>query len=85
MNPAKAAQNRTARLVREATTPVYSTSTPVREHLTVVEWDDDTHRWWTAPMPDSEVDGYIERTIAQHNGNIGLSDIDHAAKCWCQK
>lgn len=81
MNPMMVAQNRTARLVREASTPVYSTSTPAREHLSVVEVEFDTGgRFWTKPMPDSEVDAYI----GDLPESMYLSDIDHAGKCWCQ-
>ena len=77
-NPAQVASARTARLVREARTPVYSTVTKpvVREHITAVEVDD-MGRWWSH-MPDSEVDAYCER----YEGVV--SDIAHSAKCWCQ-
>jgi hypothetical protein len=83
MNPMMVAQNRTARLVREAQTPVYSTATkPVeREHLSVVEIEyAGGGRAWSAPMPDSEVDGYLDRVLSVNS----VSDIDHAAECWCQ-
>jgi len=79
MNPAAVARNRTARLVREANTPVYTTETKVREHLSVVEMDSGMGRYWSKPMPDSEVDAYIDATPASYD----VSDIDHAAKCWC--
>ena len=79
MNPMMVAQNRTARLVREAQTPVYTTETKVREHLYVVEMDSGMGRYWSKPMPDSEVDDYINRTPQSYE----VSDIDHAAKCWC--
>jgi hypothetical protein len=83
INPASVASARTARLVREASTPVYSTSTPApkaREHLHAVEIEFDTGgRLWTS-MPEGEVDGYI----ADLPESIGLSDVDHSAKCWCQ-
>ena len=83
MNPNMVARNRTARLVREATTPTYSTATPTpreREHLSVVEIEVDRGgRYWSKPMPDSEVRGYIDSKPSGY----GVSDIDHAAKCWC--
>jgi hypothetical protein len=82
MNPAAVARNRTARLVREASTPVYSTETKprVREHLSVVEIEyAGGGRAWSAPMPDSEVDGYLDRNLRDNS----VSDIDHAARCWC--
>lgn len=44
MNPAKVAQNRTARLVREATTPVYTTETvsaAARERARQIAWSED--------------------------------------------
>lgn len=80
MNPMQVAKARTARLVREAQTPVYSTETKVREHLTVVEMDSGMGRYWSKPMPDSEVEDYINRTPQSYE----VSDIDHAARCWCQ-
>lgn len=81
MNPMMVAKNRTARLVREAQTPVYTTSTPApveREHLTAVEIDTDFGRYWSH-MPDSDVDAFCDRYPGE------ISDIDHSAKCWCQK
>ena len=79
MNPMIVAKARTARLVREATTPVYTTVTKprVREHITAVEIDGDLGRFW-AHMPDSEVDEFCSR----YPGD--LSDIDHSGRCWCQ-
>lgn len=81
--PAQVASNRTARLVAEATTPVYSTTTPEREHLEMVELEDDDYgyRAWHT-MPTSEVAGFIALYTSR---GYSLSDIDHAAKCWCQK
>lgn len=84
MNPMMVAQARTARLVREATTPVYSTETkpaPEREHITAVELEDDYGRSWSH-MPDNEVDAYINDMAIL---GYGLSDIDHSAKCWCHR
>lgn len=83
--PAQVASARTASLVREAQTPVYSTASkapavPVREHITAVEIEDSYGRSW-AHMPDNEVEGYLtDMTILGY----GLSDIDHSTKCWCQ-
>ncbi len=87
MNPIMVAQARTARLVAEgAHKPrvAYSTATKpyVREHITMVEVETDLGgRYWRS-MPDSEVDTYIGEMEAI---GYGVSDIDHAAKCWCFK
>lgn len=83
LTPAQVNSNRTARLAATRPRPRYTTETKpvVREHLTVVEWDGDFGRYWSAPMPDSEVDFYISHQVAL--GYVELSDIDHAAKCWC--
>lgn len=82
MNPNMVAQNRTARLVRETTAPVYSTTTPVREHLYVAEIEADTgFRRWTKPMTEANLN--IEVDEMERIGYC-LSDWDHAAKCWCQ-
>lgn len=83
MNPKTALANRTARLVREASTPVYSTVTKpvVREHIMAVETDSMYGRHWSH-MPDSEVDEHIARMVSYGDE---LSDIDHSAKCWCFK
>lgn len=79
MNPTQAFANRTARLLAEGAHKdrlAYSTETKPREHLTAVEIDNDFGRFWSV-MPDSEVDAFCDR----YPGDI--SDIDHAAKCWC--
>lgn len=81
MNPAKVAQNRTARLAREARTPAFSTETPAREHRMAVELEDDYGRHWTH-MDESEVDTYISDMAVI---GYGLSDIDHSGMCWCQE
>jgi hypothetical protein len=84
MNPNMVAQNRTARLVAESKTPTYTSETPTvreREHLTVVEMDSGIGRYWSKPMPDSDVDDYISKTPQSYD----VSDIDHAAQCWCFK
>lgn len=80
-NPAQVASARTARLVREAQAPVYSTESTapavsVDEHITAVEIDD-MGRWWSH-MPESEVGPFCRR----YEGFV--SDIDHSSKCWCQ-
>jgi hypothetical protein len=82
MNPSDVAKARTARLAREATTPVYSTSTPAREHLYVAEVEDDYGRHWTKPMTEANLNKEVD-TLEQ----IGywISDWDHAARCWCFK
>ena len=78
--PAQVASNRTARLVREAKTPVYTSQTTAREHLTAVEIQvSDGGRYWSS-MPDSEVDAFCDK--AESYGN-SVSDIDHSLKCWC--
>jgi len=82
ISPAQVAANRTARLVRE-NSPVlrYSTTTPKREHQMAVELDDVYGRRWTH-MPESQVDEFCAIMLV---GDTALSDIDHSAKCWCQK
>ena len=79
MNPMMVAKNRTARLVREAKTPVYTTETKpyVRPHVMAVEIDSMMGRFWSH-MPETEVDKFCSR----YPGD--LSDIDHSTKCWCQ-
>lgn len=84
MNPMQIAANRTARLVAEAATPVYSTSTPVgreREHLMVIEIDSGMGRYWSSPMLGSKVDDYVAHVPMSY----GISDIDCSVKCWCAK
>ena len=83
MNPAQVASNRTARLVREARTPAYTSETPAqreREHLSAVEIEFDTGGRFWSHMSDSQVEGFI----ADIPEGMGLSDIDHSGKCWCQ-
>lgn len=82
--PATVASARTARLVRESQTPVYTSETPKREHLMVIEWEADTGgRYWTRPMPESKA----EAELAEKDlyGFYSVSDYDHSSKCWCQK
>lgn len=82
MNPNMVARNRTARLVTEARTPTYSTSTPQRQHLMAIEWEWDLGgRYWTSVTED-KVDEVIRE--ARMSTTRFLSDIDHSAKCWCQ-
>lgn len=82
-NPAQVASARTARLVREASTPVYSTTTAPREHLYVIEWEADTGgRFWSQPMTEAQAEAEMKEADAF--GMYGVSDYDHAAKCWCQ-
>jgi len=82
MNPMNVAQNRTARLVREANTPVYTTvSRPVvRQHRMAVEWDSVYGRAWNIDIPENEVDLFIRQ---YENETYGLSDVDHWTGCWC--
>jgi hypothetical protein len=86
MTPTQAFANRTARLVKEATTPVYSTETKpvVREHIIAVELDGMMGRHWSE-MAESKVDEFITTMTGDDEFSDGLSDIDHSAKCWCQK
>ena len=85
MNPMMVAQNRTARLAREATTPAYSTSTPTSaerlaayDHIVAVELEDDYGRSWSH-MPESETDEYLDAVLHAYD----LSDYCHSAKCKC--
>lgn len=81
MNPTQVAQNRTARLVAEAAKPVYSTSTQLgsaKRHQIAVETDSVWGRHWSI-MAEDKVQGYIDNLPE----GDALSDIDHAAKCWC--
>lgn len=82
--PAQVASARTARLVREAKTPVYtSESHPVeRQHEMAVEIESTWGRQWFF-MPDSEVDAFIDEHDKENE--MWLSDVDHSAKCWCQR
>jgi hypothetical protein len=85
MNPLTVASARTARLVREVAVPVYSTSTPApaREHVSMVEFEDECHRSWSGPF----------YTVQQQRDEIArmeavgywISDIDCSNKCWCVK
>lgn len=91
MNPSQAFANRTARLAREATTPVYSTTTPApkqREHMVAVETESLYGRHWST-MKESEVEAFISRLDDWFPGcderGTFLSDMDHSAQCWCQK
>lgn len=91
MNPMTVAQNRTARLAREAATPVYSTTTPEpkpREHIMAVETESMYGRRWSV-MKDSEVQDFLSYLDDWEPGcderGTYLSDLDHAAKCWCFK
>lgn len=85
MNPSQAFANRTARLAREASTPVYSTTTPSREevlakfdHIVAIELDSDFGRSWSH-MPESEADAYLDAVLHAYD----LSDYCHSAKCKC--
>ena len=85
MNPSIAFAARTARLAREATTPVYSTSTPTPaerlaayDHIVAIELDSDWGRSWSH-MPESETDEYLNAVLHAYD----LSDYCHSAKCKC--
>jgi hypothetical protein len=84
MNPKDVARNRTARLVRDAKTPTYvSESRPVvRQHLKMVEVEDDYGRYWSGPYPENALSGVMD----DYEGmGYSISDIDCSAKCWCAK
>lgn len=87
MNPTNVAVARTARLVREATTPVYSTSTPTPaevlanyDHLVLVELDGMFGRSRRV-MRESETDAYLDGVLG--SDAYELSDYCHAAACKC--
>ena len=83
MNPMTVAQARTARLVREAATPVYTTVTKprVREHLIACEVESDLGgRYWRT-MKESEVPAFWNDLPEGYYA----SDEDHSAQCWCFK
>lgn len=86
MNPNMVAQNRTARLVREANTPTYTSETPTpaparaREHLMAVEWDSVYGRAWNVNIPEGDVNAHIRD---YSNEVYALSDVDHWTGCWC--
>lgn len=51
------------------------------EHLKVVEMaEEDGYRFWSVPMPESWVEGYIAQKSAM---GLLLSDIDCSTQCWC--
>lgn len=84
--PAQVAANRTARLVAEAKTPTYRSETPApaeREHLMVIEWESMYGRYWGRPIPESQVNEAVREALADTHYEV--SDIDHSAKCWCQR
>lgn len=82
MTPAQAFANRTARLVSEATTPVYTTTTPEREHIMAVEIENDLGGRTWSHMRASDVDKFIAEMTAL--SGYSLSDVDDSTRCWCQ-
>lgn len=81
--PASVASARTARLVAESKTPVYSTVTPVptaREHLIALEVESDMGRYWVHVL-ESEVS---ETWATYESIGYWASDEDHSGRCWCQ-
>lgn len=82
-SPSHVRAARITRLAREASTPVYSTSTPapVREHVTMVEFEDDYHRSWSGPFYSTQQ----QRDEIARMEEVGywISDLDCSAKCWC--
>lgn len=83
MNPAQVHANRTARLVKEAKTPVYSSASAApreRQHKMVVEMEHEQGgRSWSGSMDEDKVNAYIDSFPAGYM----LSDVDHAGNCWC--
>lgn len=85
--PAQVTRNRTARLVREAKTPRYTSESkpaPVeRDHLVMVEVvdADGRGRYWSGPFKSSQVAG-VTADYVRYGSEI--SDVDCSAKCWCQ-
>jgi hypothetical protein len=77
-SPLTVAENRTARLIREARMPRATSETPAREHLFVVQSESNG---WFGPYPIAQADGMAD-FLAERND---FSDLDHAAKCWCQE
>lgn len=73
-----------ARLVGDHKKPVHTSATPTpREHITAVEVEFYSGgREWVS-MEDSRVDAYVDSI--KEGDYADLSDIDHSAKCWCQK
>lgn len=77
MNPMMVAKNRTARLVREARKPAYTTETKPREHVEIFEIECDYgYRRWVSEREALEL---------LRLPNYWLSDVDHSTKCWCQR
>lgn len=85
--PAQVTRNRTARLVREAKTPRYtSESKPApaeRDHLVMVEVVDcdGRGRYWSGPFKTSQVKGVTAQYVSMGSK---VSDVDCASNCWCQ-
>lgn len=83
--PVQVASARTARLAATPVKPTYSTSTPapVREHVSMVEFEDEYHRSWSGPFYTAQQ----QRAEIARMYRIGywVSDIDCSSKCWCTK
>lgn len=89
MNPNIVARNRTARLVREARTPTFTSQTGItreqgrarRFHTKVVEVESELGgRFWSAPMHELRVDSFCDAEAAI---GYSISDIDCAMSCFC--
>lgn len=82
MTPVEVAKAHAARIVREQSTPVYTSETVTvdRGHRVTVEMEYDTgYRTWSAPMWESSVNDYVESF-----GSLAmLSDVDHGNECPC--
>ena len=87
LNPKQVAANRTARLVREARTPAYTSETkvekaPERDHLEMLEVQDSGGRYWSGPFTSKQLPHVIEDYLKM---GYSISDIDCSAKCWCSE
>lgn len=57
------------------------TAAPVREHMKMVEVEtEEGYRFWTAPMPETEAEAYLDMVEAGPNY---ISDYDCSSSCWC--
>jgi len=52
----------------------------MREHITVIEVENDNGRFWLPALPRGEAIRELER---YSNMGYGLSDIDCSTSCWC--
>ena len=51
------------------------------QHMMVIEFEDESgYRYWTRPLPESEVS---DRIIKEAEIGYGFSDLDCSIECWC--